>query len=90
MRGDTADVVERQASVQSFLDPILVVYILQSLGQRSAQVQQEEQERLGFVTPCFVRPVVLNLGGGRKMIWRGGGGGIQILDQIGISVFSPC
>lgn len=31
--GDTADVVERKASVQSLLDAVLVVYIRQGLAQ---------------------------------------------------------
>lgn len=32
--GDTADVVEGEASVQSLLNPIAVVHIRQGLGQR--------------------------------------------------------
>lgn len=39
--GDTADVVEREASVQSLLDPILLVHVLQGLAQRSVQVKDE-------------------------------------------------
>lgn len=31
--GDTADVVERKASVQSLLDPILLIHIRQGLAQ---------------------------------------------------------
>lgn len=33
LRGDTADVVERKASIQSLLDPVLPVHVLQGLAQ---------------------------------------------------------
>lgn len=32
--GHTADVVERKASVQSLLDPVLLIHVLQGLAQR--------------------------------------------------------
>lgn len=37
LRGHTADVVERQPSVQTLLHPILTVHILQSLGQGTVE-----------------------------------------------------
>lgn len=40
--GDTADVVERKASVQSLLDPVLLVHIRQGLAERSVQVQDKK------------------------------------------------
>lgn len=38
--GDAADVVERKASVQSPLDPVLLVHVRQGLSQRSVQMTE--------------------------------------------------
>ena len=40
--GDTADVVERKASIQSLFDPVLCVHIRQGLPQRSVQMRDEK------------------------------------------------
>lgn len=39
--GNTADVVERKASVQSLLDPVLVVHVHDGLPQRSVQMMEK-------------------------------------------------
>lgn len=38
---DAADVVEREASVQSLLDPELVVHVHEGLPQRSVQTMEK-------------------------------------------------
>lgn len=39
--GNAADVVERKASVQSILDPVLVVHVREGLPQRSVQMMEK-------------------------------------------------
>ena len=41
LRGHTADVVERQASVKTLLDPIFLVHILKSLDQSAAMEEKK-------------------------------------------------
>lgn len=44
--GDAADVVERKASVQSLLDPVLVVHVREGLPQRSVQMKEKFQANM--------------------------------------------
>lgn len=46
--GDAADVVERQAPVQSFLNPVLLVHVLQGLCKSSVG-QETQMNKVGIM-----------------------------------------
>lgn len=56
--GHTADVVERKASVQSLLDPVLLIHVAQGLAQRP--VFKNTDKKRAFFNHGLVRIVELS------------------------------
>lgn len=53
--GHTADVVERKASVQSLLDPVLLVHVCQGLAQRPVSKNTDKDRAFTIIYMSWVR-----------------------------------